>query len=71
MPDRSAPEGYDVHALVFDLECAAWFCGRIDPQTLRRSTCPRSKIGGRLLFERDVLLKWVNAHTSHKLAEVA
>lgn len=57
-------------APVMALEEAADFV-RLHPQTLRRSTCPRSKIGGRLLFERDVLLAWIAAHRSHNLAAVA
>jgi hypothetical protein len=52
---------------VMSLEEAAAFV-RLHPQTLRRSTCPRSKIGGRLLFERAVVLAWVAAHRSHELA---
>jgi hypothetical protein len=55
---------------VMSLEEAAAFV-RLHPQTLRRSTCPRSKIGGRLLFERAVVLAWVAAHRSHELAAVA
>jgi hypothetical protein len=57
-------------AEVMTLEEAAAFV-RLHPQTLRRSTCPRSKIGGRLLFERAQLLAWVAAHRSHELAAVA
>jgi predicted DNA-binding transcriptional regulator AlpA len=44
---------------------------RMHPQTLRRSTCPRSKIGGRLRFLRSVVLEWIAAHQSHQLAAVA
>lgn len=44
---------------------------RLHPQTLRRSTCPRSKIGNKLRFERDVVLAWLAAHRSHNLAAVA
>lgn len=55
---------------VMTLEEAAAYV-RLHPQTLRRSTCPRSKIGGRLLFERAVLLAWIAAHRTHQLAEVA
>ncbi len=44
---------------------------RLHPQTVRRSTCPRSKIAGKLRFERAVVLAWVAAHRSHNLAEVA
>jgi predicted DNA-binding transcriptional regulator AlpA len=44
---------------------------RMHPQTLRRSTCPRSKIGGRLRFLRSVVLQWVASHQSHALADVA
>ena len=58
------------NAPVMALEEAADFV-RLHSQTLRRSTCPRSKIGGRLLFERDVLLAWIAAHRSHNLAAVA
>ena len=65
-PLRMAPSA----PVVFSLEEAAEFL-RLHPQTLRRSTCPRSKIGNRLLFERDVMLAWVAAHRSHNLAEVA
>lgn len=65
------PAGYDPTAEVFNLEHAAWFVGQINPQTLRRSTCPRSKPAGILLFERAQLLAWVAAHRTHSLAEVA
>ncbi len=66
------PDGYDRDAEVFNLECAAWFLGQIDPQTLRRSQCPRSTpTGGKLLFERSILLQWVAAHRSHELAPTA
>lgn len=62
MPDALAP--------VMTLEEAAAAL-RLHPQTLRRSTCPRSKLGNKLRFERDVVLAWVAAHRSHHLAEVA
>ena len=65
------PEGYDPHAEVFDLECAAWFCGKMSPETLRKSSCPRSKRCGRLLFERGQILAWVASTRSHSLAQVA
>jgi hypothetical protein len=71
MPDRSAPEGYDPHAEIFNLECAAWFCGQMSPVTLRRSTCPRSKPTGQLRFERSQLLAWFAAHRSHGVGEAA
>lgn len=44
---------------------------RFHPQTLRRSTCPRSKVGGRLRFLRGVVLDWIASHQSHELADVA
>jgi hypothetical protein len=65
------PDGYDPHAEVFDLPCAAWFVGRINPQTLRRSQCPRSKVGAKLLFERAQLLAFIASRRSHQLAPVA
>jgi hypothetical protein len=68
MPEPRTPVGYDPDAEVFNLEHAAWFCGQLHPQTLRRSTCPRSKPAGVLLFERSVLLQWVAAHRSHQVA---
>ncbi len=68
---KQPPDGYDVNASVFDLECAAWFCGRMSPETLRKSTCPRSKRCGRLLFERTQILAWIASTRSHNLAEVA
>jgi hypothetical protein len=55
---------------ILDLAAAAAFV-KLHPQTLRKSTCPRSKIGGRLLFERHILLAWVASHRSHELAAVA
>lgn len=55
---------------ILDLPEAAAFV-KLHPQTLRKSTCPRSKIGGKLLFERHILLEWVAAHRSHQLAAVA
>lgn len=68
---RTPPDGYDPHAEVFNLECAAWFVGQMSPETLRKSTCPRSKRCGRLLFERAQLLAWVGSTRSHTLAQVA
>jgi hypothetical protein len=55
---------------IMTLDEAAAFC-KLHPQTLRRSQCPRSKLGGRILFERAVILQWVAAHRSHELAAVA
>lgn len=55
---------------IMALDEAAAFL-RMHPQTLRRSQCPRSKLGGRIVFERDILLAWVRAHRSHNLADVA
>lgn len=71
MGDARKPDHYDPAAEVFDLECAAWFCGAMSPESLRKSTCPRSKRCGRLLFERSQILAWLAATRSHNLAEVA
>ncbi len=68
---REKPAHYDAQAEVFDLECAAWFLSDMSPETLRKSTCPRSKRCGRLLFERSQILAWVASTRSHTVAQVA
>ena len=43
----------------------------LHPETLRRSTCPRSKVCRRLVFDRQTVQQWVTANASQGLAEVA
>jgi hypothetical protein len=35
---------------------------RVTPDWLQRSTCPRAKIGGKVLYLRQACLDWVAAH---------
>lgn len=43
---------------------------RVTPDWLQRSTCPRARIGGKVLYDRTVCLAWVRHHVTPKL-EVA
>ena len=49
---------------------AAIFLG-ICRNTLDRLDIPRTKIGRRVLFKRDVLNKWIDAHTEKAKKEKA
>lgn len=41
---------------------------RVTPDWLQRSTCPRAKIGGKVLYVRDRCLDWVTAHVTKAAA---
>lgn len=44
---------------------------RIHPITLRKSDCPRMKIGARVLFERPAVLAWARTKYTVKPAGAA
>lgn len=41
---------------------------RVEEDWLQRSTCPRSKIGGIVRYDRDTCLAWMRAHITPKAA---
>lgn len=44
---------------------------KVTPDWLQRSTCPRARIGGKVLYVRDVCLAWVRAHVTPDLGMAA
>lgn len=63
-PPRSAtdiakttvPQGHPLE--MWDIETAAKRCGDIDVETLRRSRCPRAKVGARVMFDPIETIAW-------------
>lgn len=43
---------------------------RVTPDWLQRSTCPRARIGGRVLYDRAVCLAWVRQHVTPQIPAV-
>lgn len=52
---------------MWDIEQAAERT-RLGVETLRTSTCPRAKVGSRVLFDPVETIAWVRLHLSHTIA---
>jgi hypothetical protein len=52
----TVPQGHPLE--MWTIETAALRCGDMDVETLRRSQCPRAKVGGRVMFDPIETIAW-------------
>ena len=41
---------------------------RVSPDWLRKSTCPRCRVGGVVRYDRDAVVAWMRAHSTVEVA---
>jgi hypothetical protein len=41
---------------------------RVKPEWLRKSTCPRLRVGGVVRWDRDACIAWMRAHSTVEVA---
>jgi len=41
---------------------------KVTPRWLKRSHCPRIRAGGKVRYDRDIILSWFRSHADQKVA---
>lgn len=62
------PAGHPLE--MWEIEEAAQRC-RLGVETLRNSTCPRAKVGTRVLFDPIETIAFIRLHLTHVVSEAA